>query len=404
MQEEQSNGQRMQKVNRNPEAWIPAALAARQADGTLRTLRTQPDTRSRYDADGRTWLNFASNDYLDLAHDPRLLHAAQEAAQTYGVGATASRLVTGNLPLHEALEAQLAQHRGYPAALLFGSGFLTNAGVVPALVGRSDHVFIDRLAHASMIDATRLSGAHNHRFAHNDAQALRVLLQKHARGRRLVLTESVFSMDGDIAPLKDLVDVAAEYDALVLIDEAHAGGVFGPAGGGLVQALHLTDRVHCAMGTCSKALGSYGGYVACSATMRTWLINQARSVIYTTALPPGVAAASLAALQILTEEPDRGSVLLKRAQHFRQRLQAVGANTLQSASQIVPVLTGDNTKTMRVAERLRADGIIVGAIRPPTVPPGKARLRFSLTYGHSKADLDYAAECVANALEKEGVQ
>ncbi len=393
----------MQKVNRKSEIWIPPALAARHADHRLRTLRTQRNTCGRYEEDGQTWLNFASNDYLDLAHDPRLLQAAHTATQAHGTGATASRLVTGNLPLHEQLETQLAAHRGYPAALLFGSGYLTNAGVIPAIVGRADHIFIDRLAHASMIDAAQLSGARLHRFAHNDPQALSVLLQKHTSGRRLVLTESVFSMDGDVAPLTALVNVAAEHEAMVLIDEAHAGGVFGPGGSGLVRALGLTDRVNCAMGTCSKALGSYGGYVACSTAMRDWLINHARSLIYTTALPPAVVAASLAALQILETEPDRGAAVLARAKYFRERLRAVGADTLQSASQIVPVLTGDNARTLRVAERLRADGIIVGAMRPPTVPPGKARLRFSLTYAHGEADLDHTVDRLAQALTAEGL-
>ncbi len=387
----------MPNVNWKSEAWMATALQERRNTPRWRALHVTPDTRNRFHHAGHDWLNFASNDYLDLAHDARLKAASVAATRAYGTGATAARLVNGNLPVHAELEERLAAHRGYPAALLFGSGYLTNAGTIPALVGRHDHIFIDRLAHASMIDAAHLGGAHIHRFAHNDPGALNDLLQKHSGGRRLVLTESVFSMDGDRAPLPELVAVAAAHEAMIMVDEAHAGGVFGPAGSGLIRTANLQNDVNLAMGTCSKALGGYGGYVACSGTMRDWLINHARAFIYTTALPPGVAAATLAALDILKTEPDRGNQLLQRAHYFRAALQAQGFDTLRSASQIVPVLVGSSETTLRLAKQLRQQHLLVGAMRPPTVPPGKARLRFSLTYAHGEADLDRAVDALVRA-------
>ena len=391
----------MSKVKRKSEAWIDAALANLRARHLDRHITVAGGVGGSFTVGEERWLNFASNDYLDFARHPRLKAAAIQAITTYGVGATASRLVAGTLPLHKELEDRIAQHKGYPAALLFGSGYLTNAGVIPSLIGRHDHAFIDRLAHASIIDAVQRSGAQLHRFAHNDPQALAELLDLHNSGRKLVVTESVFSMDGDLAPLEPMAEVAAQHDALLLVDEAHAGGVFGPGGSGRVAALGLHSRVDLSMGTLSKAIGGYGGYVACSDRLREWLINTARAFIYTTALPPPVLAAADAAFQLLDDQPNLGEKLLKKASTFRQQLQAAGLDTLQSESQIVPVRVADNEAVLRVAQRLKSEHILVGAIRPPTVPPGSARLRLSVTLAHTDADLERTAAAIDKAISEE---
>jgi 8-amino-7-oxononanoate synthase len=371
-------------------------LAQRHADQLDRHLTTQPATGGRFEHGGQVWLNFASNDYLDLARHPALAAAAAQAAQDYGTGSTASRLIAGTLSLHTELEQALAEQKGYPAALVFGSGYMTNLGIISALAGRNDVVCIDRLAHASIIDAARLSGARLLRFRHNDPADLDRLLTNTPGQRRLVVTESVFSMDGDCAPIADLATVCARHDALFMVDEAHAGGVFGA---GLVVRDGLQEQVHLCMGTFSKALGGYGGYVCCSALIRDYLINHARAFIYTTAPPPGVAAAARAALELVHRTPTRGETLLAQADRLRQRLRADGYDTLNSASQIIPVLVGDNGAVTRIADHLRRQRILVGALRPPTVPPGQARLRLSLTSAHSEADLDHLCAALNTAFQ-----
>ncbi len=394
----------MQEVNSKREHWIAEALAKRRAADLERSVQIQAGMGGKFTDDERTWLNFASNDYLDLARHPRLKTAAADAVNRYGTGATASRLIVGTLPLHDRLEQCIARHKGYPAAIVFGSGYMTNAGVVPALIGRNDHAFADRLIHASIIDAVRLSGSKLHRFAHNDPASLERGLRRARGGRRLILTESVFSMDGDLAPLPAIAELAEQYEALLMVDEAHASGVFGPCGGGLVRAANLQGKVTICMGTLSKALGGYGGYAACSAPMRQWLVNVARSFIYTTAPPPSVMAAALEAFSILDGDPTLGETLLARADRFRQCLQDAGLNTLNSASQIIPVLVRDNARAVRLAARLKErDGILVGALRPPTVPAGTARLRLALTLAHSDEDMDRALDALVTACREEGL-
>lgn len=390
---------RHNQVNSKSEAWIEGELDALRGDHLLRSLSSWPGSGGHFDAGEVSLLNFASNDYLDLAHHPLTIAAARDAASTWGTGATASRLVTGTLTLHEELESQLAAHKGYPAALLFGSGYLANAGLIAALASDGDAIIADKLIHASILDAAKLSGARLFRFQHNDVDHLRAVTLRAGKFRRLlVVTESVFSMDGDLAPLREIADVAQEIGALLIVDEAHATGVFGPHGSGRVRELHLEHAVNVSMFTLSKALGGYGGGVACSRLLRDWFINKARSFIYTTALPPPVVAAASAAVSLLGEHPDWGRELLGRAAFLRAELQARGLDTLDSASQIVPVLVGDNAKTLRVASRLRAEGILVAAIRPPTVPPGTARLRLSLTLAHGERDLRRAAEAIGKAM------
>ncbi len=386
------------------ESWIDEELEGLRREHLDRRLRAWPAAGGRITVEGQPWLNFSSNDYLDLARHPRVVAAARAALDAYGAGSTASRLVAGTLPLHEQLEARLARLKGYPCALLFGSGYHANAGTIPVLAGRDDTVFADRLVHASVMDAVTLSRARLARFRHNDAGHLESLLAKHDEaGRKLVVTESVFSMDGDIAPLKDISAAAARHGALLMVDEAHATGVFGAGGAGLVRELNLEGTVNVSMGTLSKALGGYGGFVACSAALRELLVNRARAFIYTTAPPPAVAGGALGAMEVIEESPGLGAELLARAARFRERLRAGGLDTMGSASQIVPVRVGDNARALALAERLRGERMLIVAIRPPTVPAGTARLRLSLTLAHTDEDLERAAGALLAAARAEGI-
>jgi len=385
----------------NPDIWIQRELERTRENQLERTISVVPEAGGILRDVGARVLNLSSNDYLNLIHHPLLQRAATEALSSYGTGSGASRLVSGTLPIHEELEAALATLKGYPAALTFGSGFLANAGAITATAGRNDHVFADRLAHASIIDATLQSRAKLHRFHHNDVDHLATLLEK-ARpdARKLVVTESVFSMDGDFAPLRELVAVCEEHDAILAVDEAHATGLFGANGAGRISEEKLQESVPLSIGTMSKALGGYGGFVASSNLMRQWLINRARPLIYSTALPPSVVATAHAALQVLSNEPGRGRTVLRLAAALRHRLQEEGLDTLHSRSQIIPILVGDNERTLRISEKLREKGILAIPIRPPTVPAGTARLRLSVTFAHTEEDLREAAETIIHVVRE----
>ena len=386
------------------ETWIADELATLRNAGLERFLVPYPGTGAEIPVGGHPLLNFSSNDYLGLSRHPRVKAAAIAAIQQFGTGATASRLVAGTLTCHEGLEGQLAALKGYPAALVFGSGYAANVGMISALVGRGDHIIMDRLAHASLVDAAVLSRARVHRFRHNDSGHARELCRAcPAGGRRLIVTESVFSMDGDLAPVSGLASVATEEGAMLLVDEAHATGVFGPAGAGVIRQADAESGVNLSMGTLSKALGGLGGFVACSDEMRSWFIHKARSFIYSTALSPAMVGAALGALEVLREAPGMGSGLLARSAHFRNRLQAQGLDTGASASQIIPVMVGDNGRAIRLHRRLLEQGILAVAIRPPTVPRGTARLRLSVRLDHSLEVLDRVADQIAAAAKAEGV-
>jgi 8-amino-7-oxononanoate synthase len=353
---------------------------------------------------GQELLNLSSNDYLGLAQDPRLIAAAQEAAARWGVGAGASRLVAGHLGLHEAVETELAAFKGTEAAVLFSTGYMANLGVITALLGPGDVIFSDKLNHASIMDGIKLSGASLQRFPHRDMPKLEKILRQTPGGkRRLIITDSVFSVDGDLAPLWELVALKERYGAWLMIDEAHATGVLGPGGGGLAQALGLTAVVDIHMGTLSKALGSLGGYVAGERRLIEYLHNKARSFIYTTAMPPPVLGAIQAALTIVREEPERRLRLLQESAKFRRGLQDAGFDTLDSETQIVPVLVGTNESTLKFAAALRQRGLMAVALRPPTVPPGRARVRFSLSAAHSAQDLAQALEDIVQTGKEMGL-
>jgi 8-amino-7-oxononanoate synthase len=343
---------------------------------------------------GQVLLNLSSNDYLGLSQDPRLIEAAQQAAARWGVGAGASRLVAGHLALHHEVEAKLAAFKGTEAAVIFSTGYMANLGTISALVGAGDTVFCDKLNHASIYDGIKLSGATLARFPHRDMNRLESLLQKADNGRRLIITDSVFSVDGDLAPLQDMVELKDLYNAVLMVDEAHATGVLGPKGAGLADALGLTQRIEVHMGTFSKALGSLGGYVAGDQRLIDYLHNRARSFIYSTAMPPQVLGAIGAAIDVVSQEPERRRYLLAEAESFRETLTQDGFDLLGSETQIVPVLVGENARTLDFAGRLRERGLLAVAFRPPTVTPGRARVRFSLSAAHAREDLAAARQAI----------
>lgn len=347
--------------------------------------------------DGREYLNFGSNDYLDLAGDPRLAEAVANAATGAGWGAGASPLVTGRTELHERLEHRLAEFEGTEAALLFNTGFAANVGAVAALVGPEDAVFSDALNHASLIDGCRLSRAKVCVYRHGDCQDLESQLKNTPSRRRVIVTDSLFSMDGDLAPLPALCDLAERYDCMLLVDEAHATGVFGRSGRGVAEHFGVEERVGIRIGTLSKAFGASGGFVAGSRQLIDWLANRARTYVFSTAPPPATCAAALAALDIVREEPARRKRVLEAASSLRARLSTAGLNVGPSVSQILPVMLGDERRTLAAAERLREHGLWVPAIRPPTVPAGQSRLRISLTAGHTDEMLDALVNALANA-------
>ncbi len=351
--------------------------------------------------DGRELLLFCSNNYLGLAAHPAVVDAAARAARDFGASAVSSRLVCGHMRVHQALEEKIAAWKGTEAALLFSTGFQANLGVIGCVIGDGDAIVSDELNHASIIDGSRLSKASVRVYRHNDTGHLRSLLAgcRDAGARRiLVVTESVFSMDGDIAPLREISKCCKEAGAWLMVDEAHATGVFGPGGAGLAAQLELCDAVDIHMGTLGKALGSFGAYVAGSRVLIDTLINRARSFIFTTGLPPSAAAAASAAIDIAVAEPERARGLLARAHALGLRLRKAGFEVPQLDSQILPIVVGDAGETVDLATRLLEHGIYVAAIRPPTVPPGTSRLRLSLMATHSEEQIRSAAE----ALECEG--
>ncbi len=377
-------------VPHDPLAWINSALNDLDACAQRRQLFSHTGAQgARLTIAGREFVNFGSNDYLALATDPRLVDAAATAAHEYGWGSGASPVVTGRSELHERLEQRLAEFEGTEAALVFNTGFAANVGTIAALVGESDAIFSDALNHASLIDGCRLSRAAVHVYRHADCGHLEEHLDnaKEFR-RRLIVTDSLFSMDGDLAPLPALCELAERHDCMLLIDEAHATGVFGEHGRGVAEHLGVESRVHVRVGTLSKALGASGGFVAGSQRLIDWLANRARTYVYSTAPPPAYCAAALAALEIVEREPERRQRLMSIAAEFRARLASAGLHLGPSASQIIPIILGDERRALSAAAMLRERGIWVPAIRPPTVPAGKSCLRISLTVGHTPEMLD----------------
>ena len=371
-------------------AWIDQELAKLDEQGLRRQLRLRQAAQAAQTiVDGRPLINFGSNDYLALAADPRLADAVARALPHSGWGTGASPLVTGYAELHQQLEQRLAEFEGTEAALLFPSGFAANAGTIAALIGPGDVVFSDRKNHASLLDGCRLSRADHRVYPHGDWRKLEKLLARaDSYRRRLIVTDSLFSMDGDLAPLVELVEVAERHEAMLLVDEAHATGVFGAHGRGVAEQLGVEDRIAVRIGTLSKGLGSIGGFVAGSRSLIEWLLNRARPYVFSTAPPAAMAAASLAALDIVQNEPERREGLLARATGLRDALRTQGWNVGQSASQIIPVIVGQADRAVALSAILQEQGLLVPAIRPPTVPEGESCLRISLTAGHDARTIE----------------
>jgi 8-amino-7-oxononanoate synthase len=373
-----------------PLDWIDDELARLKRESLLRALTTRETPQgSVVSLGGKELINFGANDYLGLANDERLTAAARDAIDREGWGAGASPLITGRSALHAALERRLAEFEGTEAALVFPSGFSANVGTVAALVDRGDCVFADQKNHASLIDGCRLSRAEIHIYRHGDAEDLADLLRSHRDARRrLIVNDSLFSMDGDLARLHEIAELADRYDCMLLVDEAHATGVFGKRGRGVCEHLGVEAQVHIRVGTLSKALGCAGGFVAGSRKLIAWLVNRARPYVFSTAFPAANAAAALAALEIVEREPQRRTTLLTRAEALRTELVQQGWNIGRSESQIIPIIIGDPERTMQLAAQLREQGLFVPGIRPPSVPDGESLLRISLSCGHMPAMID----------------
>jgi 8-amino-7-oxononanoate synthase len=377
-----------------------AELDGLRSAGMFRSARVvEPLSGARLRVDGRELVNFAGNDYLGLRRHPDVLAGAKRAMDAYGLGAGASRLLAGTTPIHAELERALAEFLGFERALVFASGYQANVGVLSSLAGEGDVLILDALCHASLIDAGRLSKARMRVYPHADVARLEKLLATHADyRRRFVVTEGVFSMDGDLAPLAEVVALAERYDAWLVLDDAHAFGVLGETGRGTAERLGVRLPARTVfVATLSKALGSQGGFVAASGEAVDLLVNRARSFIYTTGLSPACAGGALAALEFV-REPSRRTRLHALAADARRRLKAAGANIPDGETPIIPVLVGEVEATLKLSERLFDAGLFAPAIRPPTVPKGAARLRLSLSADHTPDDVARLASALKDAL------
>jgi len=380
---------------------IAERLEELRESGLRRRLRlVQSPQGARVMLDGRDVLLLCSNDYLGLASHPRVRAAAAEAAMRWGAGAGSARLIAGNMPPHRALEQRLAAFEGYESALLFGSGYLANTGAIAALAGRGEVVFSDELNHASIIDGCRLSRAETFVYRHRDVEHLAWGLREAGGRAALIVSDGLFSMDGDVAPLAELAELARRHDCRLMVDEAHATGTLGPGGRGSVAAAGLSGEVDVVVGTLGKALGSYGAYACASAELTEYLLNAARSFVFSTAPPPPAVAAAEAALELLEAHPERVERVAANAATLRGALSAEGLPVGDSETQIVPVRVGDAGLTMALSELLLERGVFAQGIRPPTVPEGTSRLRFAVTASHRRVELEQAAKQVGAAARE----
>lgn len=384
------------------DAALRLRLEQRQVKGLYRARKVLQSPQARQvQVDGRTCIGFSSNDYLGLASHPALIQAFQQAAERYGAGSGASHLVSGHSVEHQALEEELAEFTGRPRALLMSTGYMANIGVIRALTDRGDTVVQDRLNHASLLDGGFLSRAAFQRYPHGDLSAAEDLLLQGA-GQKLLASDGVFSMDGDLAPLPALAELAHRSGAWLMIDDAHGFGVLGATGRGIVEHCAMSlAQVPVLVGTLGKAFGTFGAFVAGSEMLIETLIQFARTYVYTTALPPAVAAATRVALRLVDAEAWRRLHLREMIDHFRSGAAAHGLPLLDSVTPIQPVVIGDDARVMRISEQLLAAGFWVGAIRPPTVPAGSARLRVTLNASHRKEDINALLDALAVALRRE---
>lgn len=375
---------------------IQQQLTAIEEQGLSRFLKTLPQSGGKLCWNDRDFLNFSSNDYLNLANDSRVKAGAIAAVEKFGCGATSSRLMAGHLSIHEELEYTLATWVNQEACLVFPSGFQANLAMVSSLVDKSGAIFSDALNHASLVDGSRLSRAQINIYRHCDMDHLESLLKDtKVSGRKLIISDSVFSMDGDHAPLERLSELAKEYNCLLAIDEAHAMGIYGE-GHGLCHAHNVQPDV--IVGTLTKSIGSGGGFVASSQAIQSLLINTARSFIFSTGLSPACAGAALASLKIIESSPDLGEQLLSLSDNLRAQFHEQGIEVPTHNSAIIPIIIGENSPTINAMNELLNEGILLSAIRPPTVPKGTSRLRMSITLAHDQADLNHAAQTIAKAL------
>lgn len=376
-------------------AALRADLDKRQTLGLMRQRRLLDSPQAEYiTANGAAYLSFCSNDYLGLANDPVLVAALQHAAAEAGVGSGASNLITGHHRYHDQLEQALAKFVGKPAALLFSTGYMANIGVISALMGREDAVFSDKLNHACLNDGAFLSRAHHQRFPHNNVAALETLLQTSTARHKLIAADAVFSMDGDVAPLADYLALCERYDAYLYVDDAHGFGVLGPQGRGTLQHLGLDSPRLIMMGTLGKAAGVAGAFVAAEQIVIDYLIQHANSYIYTTPAPPPLSAALLASLSVIEQDEDRRTRLFSHIAQLKRDLKLHRWQLQASETAIQPLIVGDNHEALALSQYLQAQGILVPAIRPPTVPVHTARLRISLSAAHASADIARLVEAL----------
>ena len=379
---------------------LSAALTERRAENLYRSRRVIESPQApQVTMNGKTYISFCSNDYLGLANHPDVVASFQSAASRFGVGSGASHLVAGHSSEHHALEEELAAFTGRERALLFSTGYMANLGAITALVGEGDAVFEDRLNHASLLDGGLLSGARFQRFLHNDLSNLQNRLDKTDAKRKLIVVDGVFSMDGDCAPLDDLANLAQKNNAWLMVDDAHGFGCLGKTGGGSAELFGLTqENLPILMGTLGKSFGTFGAFISGSETLIETLIQFSRSYIYTTAMPPAIAAATRKSLQLLQTESWRREHLKLLISHFRAGAQQLGLQISNSFSPIQPIMIGDQARTLEVAEKLAQRGILIIAIRPPTVPAGSSRLRITFSAEHSIAQVDQLLSALNDIL------
>jgi glycine C-acetyltransferase len=390
----------------SPLSYLGDQLKAWREAGTyqrLRVLESESAAQSRFD--GREVINLASNNYLGLTTHPKLIEAAAQAARDYGAGSGAVRTISGTMKLHMQLEERIAGFKNVEACVVFQSGFAANAGTVSAILGPEDHIISDELNHASIIDGCRLSKAKIHVFPHKDhAAAGRILEElKDKAGRKLLITDGVFSMDGDIAPLPDLAAEAERYGAIMMVDDAHSSGVLGRDGRGTVDHFGLHGRVHIQVGTLSKAIGVLGGYVCGSRELIEFLYHRARPFLFSTSHPPAVTAACLAAFDVLEQEPERIRMLWSNTEYFKKGLKAAGFDTGLSETPITPIMVGEAKKAHELSRALFEEGVLATGIGFPTVPEGKARVRTIVTATHAREQLDRALEAFQKVGKRLGL-
>lgn len=385
-------------------AFLATALDAIKEKDLFRRLRyLQGAQTPRIQLEGKEAILLSSNNYLGLADHPALREAAIRALERYGCGAGASRSVSGTTELHRELEGRIARFKGSEAALILSTGYMANIGLLTTLVGAGDLIMSDELNHASIVDGCRLARAEVWVYRHRAMDHLEALLKRSSHRRRLIVTDGIFSTEGTIAPLPEIRQLADRYGALVMVDDAHATGVLGREGRGTGEHFDMMGRIEIQMGTLGKALGGFGAYVAGTQDLIDYLINCCRPFIYTTAIPPAVAAMALAALEIVENEPQRRARLWENTAYFRNGLQNLGFDLGRSETPICPVFIGDNALTMEADRRLMARGVFAQGIRPPSVPAQGARLRTTLMATHTSEDLDYALQCFQKVGEELGL-